>query len=160
MNTQIKLSNEGNKVSVAFEPELDNSTFVQHINLYLNAVPSVLLNILSTIPLLRPASDVEQEHKIYVFAEDEKGEEENRLYKYRKDLYDTISAIFSELLTTAFPDIQYIEQCKVYQQDFCATHNEEETAEHLSEISKISDYVREHMSEIIAQVFEGEDTNE
>ena len=33
---------------------------------------------------------------------------ENNLYKYRKHLYETTAAVFSSVLTTAFPDIEYI----------------------------------------------------
>lgn len=156
METKIVLSLVEDKVNVSFEPTLDKDSFIQHVNVALNSMPSALLNMFATVPLLRPACDRERDAHIYVFAEGEHGEVENNLYKYRKHLYDTTAAVFSNLLATAFPDIEYIEGCKQYQQEFCMAHNADEVKEFIENTADVTAYVREHMEEIIKEVMSDE----
>ena len=156
METKIILEVNDEGSSVHFEPALDAETFVAHVNSALNTMPNALMNIFANVPLLRPASEREREAHIYVFNEGEQGEVENRLYKYRKHLYDATGAVFSQLLTTAFPDIEYIEGCKAYQQDYCM--NVEAAEEYKKTVEEVTAYVREHFDEIIKEV-EGDESD-
>ena len=160
MDTKITLQVKGGKPNIKFTPSVNNETFVPTLNNALNTMPQALLNVLTLVPILRPASSLEQEHKVYVFSEGERGKVENDLYKYRKHLYDSIAAVFSQLLTTAFPDIEYIEGCKQYQQEYCATHTLEESEMFKKEVEEVTKYVREHFDEILAEVSEQDEQEE
>lgn len=160
MESKIILELKDSGANVSYEPELEQSSFASHINNALNTMPHALLQMFATIPVLRPACDQEHEAHTYVFNEGERGDTENKLYKYRKNLYDQTAAIFSELLATAFPDIEYIEGCRNYQQEFCMTHNEEETKAYLEEINKVVAYVRENFDEVLKNLIEEEVPNE
>lgn len=155
METKIILELTENKANINFEPALNESeSFVAYFNNALNTMPNALLNILTMVPILRPACTREQEVYTYVFNEGERGEIENNLYKYRKHLYDSIASVFSELLFTAFPDIEYIEKCKQYQQEFCMSHNEEDVKEYTELVSEVVDYVRSNFEEVLKEVME------
>lgn len=154
MNTKITLEVKDQKPKIKYTPALDGTSFTHLLNNALNNMPQALANMLVSVPVLRPASAVEQEHKIYVFNEGHRGEVENNLYKYRKDLYDTIAAVFSQMLSTLFPDIEYIEGCKHYQQEYCMEHPDDE--EHKRVIEETTQYVREHFDEIIKEVLEND----
>ena len=150
MNTKITLDVKDQKPKIKFTPALDETSYTHLLNNALNNMPQALATMLASVPVLRPASVVEHEHKIYVFNEGERGEVENRLYKYRKDLYDTIAAVFSQMLSTVFPDIEYIEGCKHYQQEYCMEHPDDE--EHKRGVEETTKYVREHFDEILKEV--------
>lgn len=154
MESKIILSLTDDKVGVSFEPTLDNESYVTHMNTVLNGAPQALLNLYATVPLLRPACDQERDAHTYVFADGEDGKVENELYKYRKHLYDTTASVFSQLLTAAFPDIEYIEGCKNYQQEFCMSHSEDEVQAYQDEVQAVTTYVRENMEELIKEVFD------
>ena len=160
MDTKIILEVKEGNASVAFEPGLSPDNFVAHLNNALNTIPNMLLNMFATIPLLRPACDREHESHVYVFSEGERGEAENNLYKYRKHLYDTVASVFGQLLSTAFPDIEFIEACKQSQQEYCMTHNEEERAEHNKQIEEVVKYVRDNFDELLKQITEEGESSE
>lgn len=157
MDTKIILEIKDGNSGVSFEPALGQDTFIMHVNNALNTMPNALLNIFSTVPVLRPACAREQEVHAYVFNEGERGEMENNLYKYRKHLYDTTAAVFSELLATAFPDIEYIEGCKQYQQEFCISHDEFDTKEYAETVAEVTAYVREHFDEVLKEVLDNDE---
>lgn len=160
MNTKISLQVKDNKPSIKFTPEVNQKNFVTLINNALNTMPTALLSMLTVVPILRPASSIERENTVYVFSDGEKGNVENELYKYRKHLYDSIGAVFSQLLATAFPDVEYIEGCKQYQQEFCVSHTAEEVAELKEKVEEVTKYVREHFDEILAEVSEQDEQEE
>ena len=157
MDTKIILTVKDEEASVEYSPALSAENFIPYVNSALNCMPKALLNIFSTIPLLRPASSKEQAAHAYVFNEGELGETENKLYKYRKQLYDTTVAVFSQLLSTAFPDIEYIEICKRFQQNYCMEHSEEEVATYKKELEDLTTFVRENFQEILKEVSEGDE---
>lgn len=157
MDTKITLEIKDSKSKIAFKPTLDNESFVPLINNALNTMPQALLNLLITVPILRPACALEKEHNIYVFQEGDQGKVENDIYKYRKHLYSSIAAVFSQLLSTAFPDIEYIESCKQYQQSFCLDHTEEEVKEYHSKIDDIVKHIRENFDEVLKEVTSDEE---
>lgn len=157
MDTKITLELKDGSANIAYEPALETDSFVPYINNALNTMPNALLNMYASIPLLRPASECEKEVHAYVFNEGERGEIENNLYKYRKHLYDTTAAVFSELLATAFPDIEYIENCKHYQQEFCMSHDEFEVKEYAQSVEEVTTYVRENFDKILEEVTEDDE---
>ena len=157
MNTKIILNLEDNNASVNYEPALESDSFVAYMNNALNTMPNALLNMLTLIPLLRPASKRESEINAYVVNEGERGEVENNLYKYRKNLYDNIAAVFSQVLATAFPDIEYLEACKHYQQELCVTSTKEEVEEYTNKLNEVTAYVRENFEEVLKEVLEHEE---
>lgn len=156
MQTKIVLKTKDDKTQVEFKPELNNETFVSLVNNALNSMPSALLHLYATLPVLRPACKEEQMAHVYVFNEGDKGVVENNLYKYRKHLYETTAAVFSSVLTTAFPDIEYINNCAQYNQTFCMEHNEEEVAERTKEVEEVTKYVRDNFDEIVKSLVEDE----
>ena len=160
MDTKIVLELKDDKANISYEPAIENETFAAYVNNALNTMPNALLNMFSTIPVLRPACEREKETRTYVFNEGERGEVENNLYKYRKHLYDVTAAVFSEMLAAAFPDIEYIEGCKHYQQDFCMTHGEEEVKEYAESVNEVVAYVRENFEEILKEVTEDDEQQE
>ena len=159
MDSKIVLEVKEGQSSINFEPALSEESFIALINNALNTMPQALLNMLATVPILRPASNIEKEHKLYVFQDGDKGKMENDLYKYRRHLYEQVAAVFSQLLTTAFPDIEYIEGCKQHQQAYCMEHTEEEVAAYKVDVEGITSHVREHFDEILKEVI-GDDEEE
>lgn len=154
MDTKIIFEVKDNKADIYYEPGIDESTCVSFINHMLNSFPNAMMDALLEVPLLRPACEQEKDLHTYVFSDGDDGEVENKLYKFRKHLYDNIATLCSNLLTTAFPDIEYIERCKNYQQEFCMTHDELEIKEYTESVSELTTYVREHMTDILKEVVE------
>lgn len=156
METKITFSNEG----ITFDPVLDQSTAFKYIRDILEYIPELFLHVCANVPLLRPACPEEQEAHLYVFSDGERGEHENKLYKFRKDLYEAVSAVFSNILTTVFPDIEYIESCKLYQQEFCSTNDEDVVKEFKANAEEVTKYVRENFNEILKNLMEVEDNEQ
>lgn len=159
MDSKIVLEVKEGQSGINFEPALSQESFIALINNALNTMPQALLNMLATVPILRPASNIEKEHKLYVFQDGDKGKMENDLYKYRKHLYEQVAAVFSQLLTAAFPDIEYIEGCKQHQQAYCMDHNEEEVKLYKADVESIVAHIRENFDEILKEVI-GDDEEE
>lgn len=159
MDSKIVLEVKEGQSGINFEPALSQESFIALINNALNTMPQALLNMLATVPILRPASNIEKEHKLYVFQDGDKGKMENDLYKYRKHLYEQVAAVFSQLLTAAFPDIEYIEGCKQHQQTYCMEHTEEEVKLYKADVEGIASHVRENFDEILKEVI-GDDEEE
>lgn len=156
MPTKITLSLDGTESKVRFTPKLSNENLGDYINNIVNVFPNACLNILTHIPLLRPACEEEKEARVYVFQEGDAGIAESKLYESREKLYDALTAIFSAVLTTAFPDIEYIKQCKAYQQEFCTTHEDDERKDYLEQVKRVTDYVRQNLPELLRQIYEEE----
>ena len=157
MPTRITMSLDGTESKVRFTPKLTNENLGDYINTIVNVFPSACVNVLSQIPLLRPACDKEREAHVYVFQDSELGEGENRLFAMREKLYDTLTAVFSTVLSTAFPDIEYIKQCKAYQQEYCTSHDEAERKEYLDKVEEVTYYVRQNLQELLKQIYEEEE---
>lgn len=157
MPTKITLTLDGTESKVKFTPKLTDENLGDYINNIVNVFPSACVNVLSQIPLLRPACEEERAAHVYVFQEGEDGDAENKLYTTREKLYDTLTAIFSALLTATFPDIEYIKQCKAYQQEFCTTHEDNERKEYLDQVEQVTYYVRQNLPELLKQIYEEEE---
>lgn len=150
---KLTITLDENKSSHVFEPPVENKEDIalQYRNL-LSGIPNALMEILVNIPILRPACELERNNHVYVFNEGEEGEAENKIYKYRKECYDSLSALFSSILTAAFPDVEYINSCALYQQEYVADHNQEDVDAYKEEIKEVTEYVRSHMDEILKEV--------
>lgn len=154
---KLTINFDDNKSSYSFEPPLeDKDTVVLQYRNLLSGVPNALMEILVNIPILRPASEMERNNHVYIFNEGEEGEAENKIYKFRKDCYDSLAALFSSILSTAFPDIEYINACSTYQQEYIADHDQEEVEAYKKDIQDVTTYVRTHMEEILKEVTEEE----
>ena len=154
MDTKITLEVKNNKSKINYKPTLDEGSMNALLNNLLNNFPAALLNILVHVPMLRPACSEEKDNFTYVFLEGEKGETENKLYKYRKHMYNTLVSIFGQILSTAFPDIEYIESCEKYLQEFCVEHTPEEVAELKTKLAGVATYVRDNFEEVIKEITE------
>jgi len=113
---------------------------LQHLlNALIAGTDTGLKQMLKDIPLLRPATDVEREASIYVFKNEK---QDTQLFKNRKTIYDSISKAFNETLNNIFPDVVYIEHSRQIQQELAFEMNKEEHEEHLANVQKITDVVR------------------
>lgn len=157
---KIILETDDTSSQVTFDPNLEENTFVEHVNAALNCIPNLLLQLYAHIPLLRPACAEEQMNHVYVFNEGDKGKVENDLYKYRKHIYDATVSVFSQVLTTAFPDVEYIDRCRFYQQEYINDHTKEEVAEYTAKIEEVTNYVRTNFEDIIKSMVEEENVQE
>ena len=159
MEFKIEILKNEKEGTVTFTPSVDNDTIAPFTELLINSLPTVIYSILSAIPMLRPATEEERTQNVYVFREGEPGEYENRLYKYRKGLHDAIAAAVNEALSTVFLDVQYIQACARYQQDFCAEHTEEEVSAYQEVVESITKSIRENFNEIMESIY-GEESEE
>lgn len=141
-------------VSIEIDPPLSDVPSVWNASkLVLMVASQLLVDVLSEMPLLRPASKAEQSAHIYVFNEGEKGEAENALYRARKSLYDKLSSVIGVVLGSVFPDIEYIKNCEQYGQNYCMDHSQEEIEEYAKEIEEVTTYVRTNFKEVLEEVF-------
>ena len=69
-------------------------------------------------------------------------------------MYNTLVSIFGQILSTAFPDIEYIESCEKYLQEFCVEHTPEEVAELKTKLAGVAAYVRDNFEEVIKEISE------
>lgn len=139
----IKTNMKQKNINVDFHPALEDCSLEDTqmlLNTLLQGIQVGLQKILYVAPPLRPPTEQEREAKIYVYVDEE---EDNALYKKRKMLYDSLNGVFTEVLRTSFPDIQYIEQCRNYQQELIFDMSSEEAAEYNEEIKAVSDEVRD-----------------
>ena len=159
MEFKIEILKNEKEGTVTFTPSVNDETTASFLELLISALPTVIYSATSGIPMLRPATEEERAQNIYVFREGEPGEYENRLYKYRKGLYDAIAAAINEGLSTVFPDVQYIQACARYQQDFCAEHTEEEVSEYQEVVEAITKSIRENFKEVMEKIY-GEESEQ
>ena len=135
-----------NKVTVTYGRAV--STMKQndrqlYLNITLAGVDASLKKLLGKLPTLRPATEEEREAKIYVMINDA----EMNLSKGREQLYHTIAGIFNNTLSELFPDVEYVEQCRKYQQETIFDMSSEEATEYQKEIEDVTILVREKVAE-------------
>jgi hypothetical protein len=133
---------ETKKIKIVFKPELDHKN-AQDIQIFLNTVYTgtymSFKTLLSSMPILRPASEREREAKVYIFKDPVR---DNKLYKERKEMYDSFANGFSTLLREMFPDIEYIENSRIEEQHKTFDMNDDEAEERRIEIEGVAEYVR------------------
>lgn len=138
----INANRDKNLVKVNFSPSIKRSKQVDHqthVNVILAGMDLGLVELLGKLPILRNASDIEREKNIYVFKDEEA---DNRLYKNRKQMYDTVAGIFQTTLAKLFPDVEYIDLCTINQQETIFEMSKEEAEEYQKEIQEITEQVR------------------
>jgi hypothetical protein len=138
----ITLDDEKQRIKVDYRPKLDR-TNLKDVNLFINATYTgmnmSLKMLLQDAPVLRPASELEQEAHTYVFKDVLK---DNQLYRSRKALHDSIASGFNTLLKELFPDIQYIEQWQKAEQERVFEMSSEEAEERRIELARVAEQVR------------------
>lgn len=145
-------------VTIEMDPPLSDVASVWSASkLVLMVASQLLVDVLSEMPLLRPACEAEQSAHIYVFNEGKQGEAENALYKARKSLYDKLSSVIGVVLSSVFPDIEYINNCTQYGQNYCMDRSQEEIEEYAKEIEEVTNYVRTNFAEVLKEVFGNEE---
>lgn len=137
---------------VEVTPEIDLTNFQEAYRLILDSLPALVLKVLQVVPMLRPPMDIERDNNLYVFQEGEQGVQENRLYDWRKASYTVLSSIFSTILSTAFPDIEYINECDNQHQSMLI--DSEEGDEYLERVKQLTTIVRERMDEYLKELYE------
>lgn len=158
INSKIILSIDGDKASVEFTPEMKTpeTTSIAYGNL-MNNVPTMFLSVLSRLPLLRPVFPNEAALHTYVFREGEDGEKEQALLEYRKKCYKEVSAVFSQILSVAFPDVEYINACDAYKQDYVFDHSEQEVSEYHKDVEALAYDVRTNFDKYLKEVLTEEE---
>jgi hypothetical protein len=130
------------QIKLTFRPELDYKN-VKDIQVFLNTVYTgtymSLKTLLAGTPMLRPASEEERNAKIYVFKDSVK---DNKLYSERKKLYDGLAEAFNNILKEMFPDIEYIENCRIQEQHNTFDMSEDEAEERRLEVADVVDRVK------------------
>lgn len=137
---------------VEFTPEVTLANFQEAYKLILDSIPTLVLSVLQAVPMLRPPMEIERDNNLYVFQEGEQGVQENRLYDWRKASYTVLSSIFSTILSTAFPDIEYINECDKQHQSMMI--DSEEGEQYLDNVKKLTAIVRERMDEYLKELYE------
>lgn len=153
----IKLSSGSKNVppKITYSKELTPDTAPMYLDTIAALLPNLLVSsITEAFPMMRPPSQREIDLHAYVFMDGEKGEIENRIYKAKKSLYDSLTNMFAAILTYAFPDIEYLENCASFQQNYVYDHTEEEVKAYADEVENLVIYTREHMAEIIKEVID------
>ena len=130
---------ETNDLRINFEPDVTEDNVMFLYTMLLTAVQKSFERVLFDIPVLRPATTLEQEHHVYVFKDEEL---DNDLYKLREQLYTTLSSMFSATLTTVFPDVEYIQQTTKYQQEKAFDADPAEFEMWKAEVAAIAEKVR------------------
>jgi hypothetical protein len=145
---KYKITFEGDRTSrkmrVIFTPKLqaDVTTMKEIselINLTLAGTQRSLEILMGGFDVLRPATDVEREHHVYIFKD---AEHDQALYKKRKEIYETFANVFNDTLQMLFPDVLYIDGALKYQQEFCFDKTPEEIEEYKQDIEKIAKAVK------------------
>lgn len=151
----IKLSCGSKNVppKITFSKELTSETAPMYLDAIAAMVPKLLVSVITeAFPMMRPPSQKEVDLHTYVFMDGDKGEIENRIYKAKKSLYESLSNMFAAVLSYAFPDVEYLENCASFQQNYVYDHTEEEVKAYADEVENLVIYTREHMAEIIEEV--------
>lgn len=154
MDNKITISMKDQQVDISYEPEITIDNIGEHYAMLLSTLPATVLNVVMSMPMLRPVCEQERDAHIYVFRDGEEGEQENRLYKIRKQFYDQLAQVFGSILTAGFPDIEYIEACSAYQQQFITEASHDDYLEYLDKAEDVTNYVRENFDKIQEEIME------
>lgn len=131
------------EISVKFTPYIrdkSDSDVQLYLNVLLSGLTVAMSRLLRDLPLLRPATKEELDAKIYIFKYEEK---DNRLYNVRKQLHRELSNTFSSALTNLFPDVEYINDTLVNQQELVMAMTPEQAAQHKKDIEDLAKSIKE-----------------
>jgi|LGVE01.1.fsa_nt_gb hypothetical protein len=133
---------DANTVKVSYIPSIKLVTLQDHqvfVNLTLAGMDMGLKELLGALPVLRPASAQEIEKSVYVFKDQIK---DNKLYKERKQMYDTVANIIQNTLKVLFPDVEYIDTCTQNQQELIFDMTREEAEAYNAELVELTEAIR------------------
>lgn len=152
---KIIVSVEDNNVSINYEPELTAETAKDFYMASVNGAYVTLIEVLSNLlPVLRPATQLERDNNVYIFREGDAGVLENNLYKQRQSVYDSLVSVFNTILRTVFPDVEYIEHCKQFQQNLSFEGKEEDVNAFNEKAKEVAEYVRTNFNDLIKEVLD------
>lgn len=113
------------------------------LDAYLNGLTActhvAFVALLKELPMMRPATPAERDHHVYVFKDEIP---DNAQYNARRKLHDAIAAEMNSILQDIFPDVEYIDSARRFQQETVSNMTPEEAEAHTAEIQKVVDYVR------------------
>ena len=138
----FKINANKGEIKVDFSPSVKRAKLQDHqilVNGTLAGANIALRMLLGGLPILRPATEMETEAKIYVFKD---VKVDNEVFNQRKTLYDKLVASFEETLGALFPDIEYVNSCSAYQQEIVFEMTEEEAQNHHLDVAEIVQKVR------------------
>ena len=146
----VSLKTIDKKLSYKFSPKLSTDNLSDHYFNLVNNFAAALNYLLGNLDILRPATQEERDAHIYVFRTDDKNDLEHRIYKVRKNLYDDLALLFRTILRQEFPDIEYLEECATYLQEFSFDNpDDKDYKEHVAHLTKD---IRENYDKILAYV--------
>lgn len=114
----VLLESTDDKPVHTFTPEINQENFNYHFSNLLNNFFNAFDHLLSYTSMLRPATKEERDLNVYVFETNDEKDKEHLLYKTRKFLHDETEKALKIMLSKSFPDIEYIDHCKEFQQTF------------------------------------------
>ncbi len=134
-----------------FRPAIDVEHFKYHYKNLMDNFVVAYTELFDNVGVLRPATTEEKDKHIYVFKSDDKDDSEHKLYKARKMLYEDTLKAFHYILQMVFPDIEYIEDCNQYQQEyvFAEDRTQDEVESYKYDVEYITQQVRENYDKLI-----------
>jgi hypothetical protein len=111
-----------------------------YLSTILSSIRLGLVAVLKDLPVMRPATKTEVEAKAYIFKD---GDKDNALYQSRKAIHDTIAKVFNDTLKELFPDIEFISDSIIHQQNIITEMTPEEAADHKRFIEDLAKEVKE-----------------
>lgn len=152
---KIIISVEDKNVSINYEPELTAENAKDFYMASVNGAYVTLIEVLSNLlPVLRPATQLERDNNVYIFREGDAGVLENNLYKQRQSVYDSLVSVFNTILRTVFPDVEYIEHCKQFQQNLSFEGKKEDINAFNEKAKEVAEYVRTNFNDLLKEVLD------
>jgi hypothetical protein len=144
------------KTKFRFKPAIEAPNFKYHYKNLMDNFVSAYAELFSGVNIMRPATTEEKEKHIYVFKTDNKDDTEHQMYKARKMLYEDTLKAFNFILAHVFPDIQYIEHCQQYQQEFAFAEDktQDEIEDYKYDVEYITQQIRENYDNLINMINE------
>lgn len=127
-----------NTTHVGFKPKVARDNIVDFIECLISGTHYGMLTLLDNFPVMRPATKEERDAHCYIFQD----ETDDKVYKQRKAIYDTLVATFQNILTECFPDVEYIQQCKTYAENIAVDEGVEAAEEYRARVAEVADIVR------------------
>lgn len=148
----VNFKDKGKGTKVKFNPTISESEFTDHYKNLMSGFALAFIELFNNVKVLRPASKEERELHCYIFKTDDKKDEEHIIKTAREGLYNEAKNLFEELLKTVFPDVEYLESCRVYQQNFFFEDfpNKDDYTKAVADLAKT---VRENYDNILKQVY-------
>ena len=131
------------EVKVKFNPNMTTAVFDeekhQAINTVLAGAMLSLQVLFGALPVLRPATEEEVNAKVYVL-KDMKADA--ALLSMRKEIYNGLAETFKNVLHELFPDVEYINDTQLYQQEQSMTRTPEEHDAFIKELELLTEKIR------------------